>query len=251
MEIYQDWTTFKATVSSKVLFMQYEDKPLYTSVWAIESNNTYRCDLENGSADQTDFNTNFKPTANAPVHPVDEDGKPFSRAESRPLDMTTYFTSVADDLEVGDGDRFIFDFNNTDNDVTAPTGFKRKKLVFSFIDGVRVKEGTIYWENMPFGSYMDLLLMVPDQGYYKLNDGTIAQNTTGSPLEIDRFVNGAPMMGDCPMGDELNTEAASAEVPAGTLFCLQCTVPDSVTTSDNCHAYVLIELYRRRTKVLA
>lgn len=243
------WAEFKALIDANVLFVEHGSAGNY-ELYAEDGGLQYSC-LPTG-ADETDYINNYQASKSLLLHPVDEDGKPYSRAESRPLDMTTYFTSVADDTEIGDGDSFRFDFNNTDNDVNSPpTGRKQKEIIFSFIDGVRVKEGTIYWENMPFGSHMTLALMVPDQGYYKKNDGTIAQNTTGSPLEIDRFVNESPMMGNCPMGDELNTEAASAEVPAGTLFKLLCDVPDSVGNTDNVHAAVQIELYRRRTKVLA
>ena len=254
MEIYKDWSDFKTLTANKVLSIQYEEDNRFYHIFASENGTVYRCDIfkENpASADQTDFEDNFQADANAPHHPVDEDGKPYSRAESRPLDMTTYFTTAGDNLDIGDDDEFLFDFNNTDNDVgSPPSGRKQKEITFSFIDAVRIKEGTIYWENMPYGSHMTLSVWVPDQGYYKKNDGTIAQNTTGAPLEIDRFVNKSPMMGDCPMGDELNTEAASSEIPAGMLFKLLCDVPDSVQNTDNVHAAVQVELYRRRTRIL-
>lgn len=190
--------------------------------------------------------------------PVDSEGRTFVRAESKPTDMTTYFTSKGDTAdEIGGGDHLSFDFNNTDNDIASPpTGFKQKRVCCSFIDVVRLKEGTAYWENCPFGSMIDLCLGVPDwddnpaKGWYLKNDGTPAQNKTGEPLSIAKFVNDSPMMGDCPMGDEMNTEAASNEIPLGTIFGFLVTVPDTVSDTDNCHGVIVLELYRKRTVIL-
>ena len=57
------------------------------------------------------------------------------------------------------------------------------------------------------------------------------------------------MMGDCPMGDELNTEASSdSPIIPGTIGSILVTVPDTV--SNDAHCAVQIELYRERTIIL-
>jgi len=183
--------------------------------------------------------------------PVDEEGRTFVRAESKPTNMTTYFTSVGDSAtDIGDGTSLLFDFNNTDDEIPSDSEHRVKMVMCSFMDTVRLKEGTIYWENMPFGSHIDLCLAVPDGGYYYKNDGNLAQNNTGNPLRIARFVNDSPMMGSCPMGDELNTETASLDIPAGTIFGFTVSVPSSVGLTDDCHGAVLLEVYRVRTVIL-
>lgn len=256
MKIDQEWTEFKSMVATKVLSLQYEERDSLYKLWACDGPFIFCCVIRKEdpkSDDQVDFEDNYKSSANQPVSPVDEFGRVFTRAESRPLNMTTYFTSVGDSTtNIGDGQPLIFDFNNNDDEVEdAPSGYRRKMVMCTFIDTVRLKEGTIYWENMPFGSYIDLCLAVPDQGWYLTNTGAVMQNTTGEPLRVARFVKSSPMMGSCPMGDELNTETASYDIPAGTIFGFTVTVPSTVGISDNVHGAVQMELYRERTVVLA
>lgn len=214
MRIDQEWAEFKITVANKSLYVQYEDRPLLYRVWACDGPLVYMCVINkesSKSADEIDFEENYKDTANQPVNPVDEFGRTFVRAESRPLTMTTYFTSRGDsDTNIGDGTTLTFNFNTNEDELEgAPSGYRQKMVMCTFIDTVRLKEGTIYWENMPFGSSIDLCLAVPDQGWYLTNTGALMQNTTGEPLRVARFVKASPMMGSCPMGDELNTETAS------------------------------------------
>jgi len=253
MEVWKTWTEFKTLLADKKLKIQYADTLRFYKVWATEGGSViYRCDVAKDSGtEQTDFETNYEPTANAALQINDEEGRTYVRSESKPTDMTTYFTSRGDsESEIGGGTELTFNFNNDDDEIDAPSGFRRKMVMCTFIDTVRLKEGTTYWENMPFGSYIDLCLAVPNGGFYYLNDGTLAQNTTGDNLRIARFVKSSPMMGDCPMGDELNTETSSFDIPAGTVFGFTVTVPSSVSETDNCHGAVQMELYRVRTVIL-
>lgn len=255
MFIEKEWSDFKALVSTKVLKMQYEERTSKYYLWASENGDTYECLIriaDPASTDQADFEDNYKDDCNKAVTPVDNEGRKFLRAESKPTDMTTYFTSKGDTPgEIGAGNQLVFDFNNTDNDwPDPPAGCKWKRVTCTFIDTVRLKEGTVYWENVPFGSIIDLCLGVPDQGWYQKNDGSYAQNTTGQDLMIAKFVNDSPMMGSCPMGDEMNTEAASNDIPAGTVFGFMVTVPDTVSDTDNVHGVIVLELYRERTVIL-
>ncbi len=255
MFIEKEWIDFKTLADDKCLKMQYETRLHKYYIYMVEGIMTYECFIRissPASSDQEDFENNYKSDCNKPINPVDDEGRQFLRAESKPVGMTTYFTTRGDtETAIGDGDKLEFDFNNTDNDITTPpTGFKQKRVCCTFIDTVRLKEGTLYWENMPFGSHIDLCLGVPDQAYYQKNDGSYAQNTTGEDLMIAKFVNNSPMMGNCPMGDEMNTEAASNDIPPGTIFGFLVTVPDTVTNTDNVHGAVVLELYRKRTVIL-
>lgn len=180
--------------------------------------------------------------------PIDDDGKQYMRAESRPLEMTTYFTMAGDDIAgniIGGGTELAWNFSTGVDMIAAPAGYNRKRLEFSFIDVVRVKEGTLYWENALFGSYIDLFVVCPVGQYYLANDGSPRVASVDTPVE--HFVNMHHMMGTCYMGDELNTEAASAEIPSSYKFWLDVTVP---SIDGNSKGYGSIEVYRNRTVIL-
>ncbi len=242
-------------------FLQYPTtgyKLMGVSVYQIDEEWETRIELTDSvtSEEQTIIDGIVSSSIDVPLPeseaPTDDESRPFVRAESKPTYMTTYFTTRGDtESEIGGGTELSFNFNNEDDELeNAPSGFRQKMIVCSFIDTVRLKEGAIYWENMPFGSYIDLCLGVPNGGYYLTNTGELRQNTTGESLRVARFVKSSPMMGSCPMGDELNTETASFDIPPGTLFGFTVTVPSSVGFSDNCHGAVQLELYRERTVIL-
>lgn len=257
MIIEKTWTELKALIATKKLRLQCCEQEKKYFLWAAENGDTYQGYIRKEEtptvgSDQEDFEDNYKSACNLPLHVVDDEGRHYLRAESKPTTMTTYFAGAGDTAtEIGGGEKLVFDFNTTDNDIASPpTGYKQKQVCITFIDNVRLKEGTLYWENCPFGSYVDLCLGVPNGAWYLKNDGTPAQNTSGEQMAIAKFVKTTPMMGDCPMGDEMNTEAASNDIPAGTIFGFLVTVPDTVTTSDNCHGAIVMEVYRERTVIL-
>lgn len=167
--------------------------------------------------------------------PYDEDGKRYVRAESRPIDKTTFFTMAGDtQSEIGDGQELRWDFSNDDNDIT-PSGvdYKRKQIDFTFNDEVNLKEGTIYFFDKIWGSYIDLYIIAPAGVYDPENE-----------TPIGHFVNKHFMCGTNNLGDELNTEAASQNIPAGFIFRLEITVPNTDTSSKG---YVSVEIYRPNT----
>jgi hypothetical protein len=251
MELYFDWTDFKNLINKKKIPIQYVELGNFYKIFMQEGVVVYKTDIEitsPASTNQNDFENNYKTDANKELNPKDEYGKEFVRAESRPIDMTTYFTMQGDDINnslIGGGTDLKWDFSNSTNDVTAPTNFKRKRIEFRFIDGIRVKEGTIYWKDKLFGSYIDLFVICPSGQYYLDNTGT--PQLADEDTIIDHFVNHHFIMDTCIMGDELNTEAASLEIPSAYKFRLEITVPDSDNISKG---YVSIEIYRRRTVVL-
>lgn len=243
------WSQFSDIIDEGVVFIEQTSGSDY-ELYAEDSMIMYHC-LVTETADKTDYTTNYQSKKSTVLKRIDDEGRVFQRAESKPTTMTTYFAGAGDSsTEIGGGDALVFDFSNTDNDVSSPpSGYKQKRVCVTFIDTVRLKEGTLYWENAPFGSHVDLCLGVPNNGYYQKNDGTLAQNTTGDVLAIAKFVKRTPMMGSCPMGDEMNTEAASNDIPAGTVFGFLVTVPD-VTGYSDCHGGIVMELYRERTVIL-
>jgi len=178
--------------------------------------------------------------------PRDEDGKEITRAESRPLNWITYFTGRGDSsTNIGDGKVLAWDFSNADDEVPAPAGFRRKRIEFSFLDPVRIKDGTIYFFQAQKGSYGDLYVVCPAGQAYLKNDGTPAVATTDTI--VNHYVNHHMLQGDCPMGDELNTESCSPEIPAHYRFWLEITVPAADSTSNG---YISLEVYRPRTAIL-
>jgi len=244
------WSEFIDIINEDVVFIEQISGSDY-ELYAEDGQIMYHC-LITETADKTDYTTNYQSKKSVVLNRIDDEGRVFQRAESKPTTMTTYFAGAGDtESEIGGGTPLVFDFNvDSDDDPDAPSGYRRKRVCVTFIDTVRLKEGTLYWENCPFGSYVDLCLGVPNGGYYLKNDGTLAQNTTGELLAVAKFVKRTPMMGSCPMGDEMNTEAASFDIPAGTLFGFEVTVPSTVGTTDNCHGAIVMELYRERTVIL-
>lgn len=251
MDIPLSWTEFKQIVLvNKVLCPQYLDKGYGYFIWGIEYCAVYNCAIDKTdprNADQIEFEDNYKASANHSLEAHDNEGRAFLRAESRPLNCTTYFSAAGDsENNIGDGKSLAWDFSNNDDIVTAPSGFKRKRIDYQFIDTIYLKEGTLYFHNSLKGSYVDQYIICPTGYYYYKNDGTIAQATEDTV--IAHYVNRHPIQGTCPMGDELNTETCSSAIPSYYKFRLEITVPDTDSTSNGCAE---AEIYRVRTVILA
>lgn len=223
------YSAFLTLVNNKNLLVQYSETSDRYFLFAIEHSISWEANIVKPSDDATDFETNHKSTANKPIEIRDAEGKVYVRSESRQIDKTTYFTCRADNTGVGDGKELVWDFSNTDDDVTPPTGYLQKKMVFSFSSGIQLKDGTLYWMNAIKGSYLDVYIYHP----------VLQQN-------ISHYVVGHRMIGDCPMGDELNTETASEEIPAGVQFHVYVTVPD-VSGADSFYGHISIEANRVET----
>lgn len=245
------WTELKSLISLKGLSIQYIEETAIYYIWARDDRDKYytiidKADIIETGSDEEDFVNNYKVSANKSVHPTDTDGKPFTRAESRPLDKTTYFTCIGDSANnIGDGQTLRWDFENTDNDITAPTDCKKKRVEFKFLDPLNIKEGAIYFQDAKKGSYLHLHVVCPAGGYYLDNNKNpaLAQEDT----IVETFVNHHFIYGNCTIGDELNTEASSSEIPVGYKFWLDVTVPD---TDIDSFGHVSLEIYRPRTRIL-
>lgn len=175
-----------------------------------------------------------------------DDGRMRVRADSLPIGMTTMFTCCGDGTDIGNGECMYWDFSNTDNDVTAPTGYKRKQMDITFADPVYIKEGCLYAMDAKKGSYVTVQVVCPDQAYYLDRQGVPQQASGDTP--VGQFLPKHFFAGSFPMGDELNTEVAQDNpIPVG--YKLRCivTVPD--TDSDS-YGWASLELYRQRTILL-
>lgn len=192
-----------------------------------------------------------------PLPPVPEfikdiEGKLFTRAESRPLQCTTCFTTCGDtDGEtpvIGAGNRLAWDASISGDWTTEgiPTGYKQASVIISFCDSIWLKEGTLYYIGSSKGSYVDMVVLCPN-GYYYMYLGEVKQNTSGNDLVVDHYLFKHPLQGDVPMGDEINTETCSQELPSYLKFKLIVTVPVADVTS---YGYMELELYRKRTVVV-
>lgn len=240
MIVVFDWTEFEAKVNTLNASIQFSENSKSYALWVTENGTTYKCKvIKDGGSNVVDFETNYKANGNNPIHPMDADGKPYNRAESRPLNKTTYFTMVGDDATtLRAGQKTIYDFANTDNDVVSPpTGFKQKQLDLTFLNALNLKEGTIYFKNMEWGSYIDLSVVAPAPLVHPTVDVT-----------VEHFVANHFMFGTNNLGDELNTEAASGEIPVGFIFRLLITVPDTTWTAGLEPAgFVSFEMYTGST----
>jgi len=187
--------------------------------------------------------------------PHDAENKPYVRAESRPLDCTTCFTTCGDlpaqgsiPPVIGGGDRLDWDASVSEQWTTegAPSGMKQRKVDIQFCDSIWLKEGTVYFNNGPKGGYVDMEVLCPPGGYY-MYLGEVKLNDTGDWLVVNHYVIKSTIEGDAPMGDELNTETCSEEIPSYMKFRMTITIP---TSDVNSHGVVQMEVYRKRTVVV-
>lgn len=176
------------------------------------------------------------------------DGRPIVRADSRPLGTSTYFTGRGDTLgvDIGFGKEIFWDFSNDDDLIAIPdpyTTMKRKRIDLVMNDPSFIKEGTLYWMNGKKGSYLNMTIVCPQGGYYLDRNGTPQYASTD--VIVYKYVNHHHFAGDCPIGDELNSEGAQeTATPVGYIYRLEITVPLSDTDS---YGWGNLEMYRYRT----
>lgn len=197
------------------------------------------------------------------VIPKTPDGVPIIRADSRPLSTETYFTAVGDSTAIGDGEVLMWDFSNDDNEYInsdfIPSGFKAKKITLTFCCPVYLKDGSIYFFDAPWGSYISMFIGIPGGSYYPNPAGSIPAAAlglsdgkmyayTGVDIPYQSYVMKHHMYGDCPMGDELNAEGAAIyPVPVGWNVCGLVVTPDSDNISKG---FGSLEMYRCHTLLL-
>ena len=250
MLIAKEWADLLTVKNGKDLDLQYDETGGEYHIWVTEGIDQYETFVQKTSpknTDQIDFEDNHKSTANASTEPKDKFGRKFVRAEAKPLGNTACFVTQGDSAtNIGDGKVLAWDFSDTNDDVASPpAGYKRKRIEFNFVDPIYVKEGTVYYHSKLKGSYLDFYVVCPDGEIYLDNNGA-PQTAVGDTI-ISHYLMHQMMQGSVPMGDEVNTETISDQIPSSYKFWLDITVPDTDVTSNG---WITIELYRTRTIIL-
>lgn len=250
----ETWTEFKTLLANKVAMVQYVMRQNYYHIFFVDGNTYWYHEIKKedpvvGGSDQEDFENNYLPVANNPIEPRNSEGKVLTIAVSRPQRWQTSFSTCGDDLvtpEIGGGTPMFWDFSNTDNDVAAPTGYKRKRIELMYLDPIYIKEGTIYFHNAKKGSYFDMYIVAKAGSYYLDNNKVPQYAATDTPFA--KYICKHFFAGDCAMGDELNTESATEDAfPTFYAIWVEVTVPDTDTDS---YGYGELELYRERTMII-
>lgn len=168
----------------------------------------------------------------------DESGKMYVRAETRPINCTTLFTSKGDTLgdppSIGTGTEITWDASKSGEFTSdgAPSGFKQKIIDLVFCDSIYITAGACFFTNALRGSSLDMMVVVPD-------------NQDGHTI-MDHFVNHWPMTGTCQGGSTIDSATISSELPAGTILRFIIIVPESDNVSNG---DAVIKMYRTRTVV--
>lgn len=182
-----------------------------------------------------------------------KDGRMIVRSDSRPREATTYFTMRGDSsTAIGDGKIMTWDFSTSNDIVTdslttiIPVDYKRKRLKLSFVDEVWIKEGSIYWKDAPYGCCVDFWIVCPAGEYYLDRDGNPQLPSIDTPLV--HYVNHHRILGDCYIGDELNTEGANEDgIPNNYELWIEITTSNIDELSKG---HSELEIYRVRTHLL-
>jgi len=194
-------------------------------------------DLNQNSLDIQDFETNYLNTGkvNLPIHNlIVQPG------------TTTYFTGIGDSGSViGEGKDLMWDFSTSDDEVSAPTGFKRKRLDFSFLDEVSIRDGIISYSNKLFKSYIDLYIICPEGSWYLDNAGNSVQ--ASEDTIILHYVSHKHLFGTVSAGDRLDPDRCSNKIPTNYKFRIEITVPSSDNSSNGS---VALKIFRDRTVIL-
>lgn len=202
--------------------------------------------------------------------PTMSDGRPIVRADTRPLNTQTYFTMVGDTVSgIGDGTPMCWDFSNNDdiynpdaleNGPTIASGFKAKRIDLWFNEEIYLKDGTIYFLDATFGTNLSMYITVPAGNYYPHSNGSIPASALGLPGDgkyeyavkdvlFASYVMRHHMLGDCPMGDELNAEGAQVEgIPIGWYITGLIITNEDNNSFKGCGS---LEMYRPHTIVFA
>jgi len=257
-------------VDTSKLSKEIQESTITTSLDYINSNNIV-CDIWFKDTLSSDSSSTLTviisehdgepiPEVKAPTTP---DGVPIVRSDSRALKTETYFTMVGDSTSIGDGKLLMWDFSNNDDEFDhpdwIPAGFKAKKIQLQFTCPVYLKDGTIYFFDVPWGCYISMFVSVPANSYYPNPAGTIPSSALGLSghqmysyttydIPYQSYIRKHHMYQSCPMGDELNAEGAALNpVPIGWKLCGLVVTPESDVTSKG---FAGLEMYRCHTILL-
>ena len=240
MEIRVTWDRFKEILASTHLGYECVPADDDCNVYTVDGNIMYSCFIEKDSAEETDFTTNYAANANQGIEVRNVEGKLSSVASSRPRGTKTTFTMRGDHATNGIGEGTIMEWDMAS--ITAADGRKKKTIDVTFNEEIWIKEGCVYFHNTNKGTFCNMSVVCPAGGYVIVNG-----NPVQVPVDtvVSRYVIHHFIQGDCPMGDELNTEEAQENaLPIGYIVRLEVDGPEADTDGNG---YVSFELYRKNT----
>lgn len=177
MEI-TSWAAFKSLISTKVLLIQYIESTNTYEIYGPEANSFmwHYSLLMDGGSDQTDFETNYKPTANAPLEYRSVDGL-LKYASAMFVDNLSYWV----------------DGTNGNLTVAAgQTGYVKTHFATNFsLNGVDV-----HWENANLGDYVNF-----EAGVYNNNDSS----SEGNFIPLAQFASKYRVLGTGSKMFDVNT----------------------------------------------
>jgi hypothetical protein len=197
--------------------------------------------------------------------PTMADGRPVIRADSRPMGFQTYYTMAGDDSTagIGMGECMAWDFSTDDGIVTGdhvPDGMKCKEILATFICPIHTKDGTIYFFDALWGSFIDMDIVIPPGQYYPnpagtipaamlgLSDGLMYANTGADWVVWASYLKRHRFYTSCSMGDELNAEGSSVSaIPPGWGIRGRIYVPEADNASKG---YAELEMHRCHSAIL-
>jgi hypothetical protein len=226
--------------------------------------------INNGSRDLTPSEAVKYVSLQKHLNPVSPDGKEIIRADTRPVGTQTYFTSAGDtETGIGDGDYLHWDFSIVENDYdpdslengpTVTSGYRAKRFDVWYNEPVYLKDGTMYFENAPFGSHVSMFITVPSGGFYPNASGTYTSAMLGLPGDqmyayatndvlYASYVMKHGMVGSCTVGDELNAEGSQIEpIPAKWYITGLVVAPENECSTFR--GFGSLEMYRQYTMIL-
>jgi len=137
---------------------------------------------------------------------------------------------------------------------------KVASVLLFFNEEIYLKDGTIYFLDATFGTNLSMYITVPAGNYYPHSNGSIPASALGLPGDgkyeyavkdvlFASYVMRHHMLGDCPMGDELNAEGAQVEgIPIGWYITGLIITNEDNNSFKGCGG---LEMYRPHTIVFA
>ena len=232
--IFLDWDDFKTDIINKGFPLNFKRKPNGYDVFALDRTLTWTAVVSSPSG-VADFETNYQSNCNRYLDPVDDGGKAYVRAEVRPMECTTMFTSRGDTVnDIGDGERTSWNSADPSGWTTegAPSGYKQLTKDLQFMDPIFVTAGCCMYENCPFGSELDMYVMYEAApGYF---------------VPVDHFVSAWPMSGTCSEGSTIDSTTISSALPPYLVLRFIYTIPENETSARGAAA---LKIYRERTVI--
>jgi len=164
------WTDWKAVQYSKNLVTQYDDNEIIYTIWGYDGPEVHICTIwkgtvpdgvkasysqEQNDSDKSDFETNFKPSANQPVIPMASDGRANFLPNIFPTNTQLIITGAGDDptngLGAGTG------FSHSSDDVSATDHI----ITFNFNDCIYLSGGHIIYAGAVLGDIVNYEVLAP------------------------------------------------------------------------------------------